>query len=64
MRASLPSTIEIQQHVDPNLGVVRADGTQVHQLLMNLCTNAQHAMQEAGGVLEVNVHNFTLNSKK
>ncbi len=53
IRASLPATIEIRQRFEPNIGNVLADPVQIHQVLMNLCTNAHHAMQEKGGVLEV-----------
>jgi PAS domain S-box-containing protein len=53
LRASLPSTIEIIQSLDPKLGPVLADPTQMQQVVMNLCTNAAHAMREMGGVLEV-----------
>ena len=52
LRASLPTTIEIRQEVDCD-SLVIADPTQIHQLLMNLCTNAGHAMGEKGGVLSV-----------
>ncbi len=51
LRASIPSTIEIRQEII-SPAVVLADPTQVHQLIMNLCTNAYHAM-ENGGVLGV-----------
>lgn len=54
LRASLPSTIEIKTNV-PSHAVVLADPTQVHQVLMNLCTNAAHAMRQRGGVLDVNL---------
>ncbi|MCG6533652.1 MAG: PAS domain S-box protein [Syntrophales bacterium LBB04] len=57
MRASLPSTIHIDQHIEPDSGFVLADPTQIHQLLMNLCTNAAHAMHENGGVLTINLSN-------
>ena len=52
LRASLPATIEIQQEILSS-AVVMADPTQVHQLIMNLCTNAYHAMLESGGVLGI-----------
>ncbi|MBR9987530.1 MAG: response regulator [Desulfosarcina sp.] len=45
LRASIPSTIEIVQKIPSNLGTVLADQTQIHQVLMNLCTNAAHAPQ-------------------
>lgn len=53
LRASLPKTIDIRQHLDPRCGVILADPIQIHQILINLCTNAYHAMQDKGGVLEV-----------
>ncbi|HSB81499.1 MAG TPA: PAS domain S-box protein [Candidatus Methylomirabilis sp.] len=53
LRASLPTTVEFRQQVDPEAGMVLADSTQIHQILMNLCTNAEHAMREKGGVLDV-----------
>jgi CheY-like chemotaxis protein len=53
LRASLPSTIEIRQSLDPEVGTVLADATQMHQVVLNLCTNAEYAMRPAGGVLEV-----------
>ncbi len=53
LRATLPSTIKIQQHISTTNGVVLADPTQIHQVLMNLCTNAEHAMREKGGILEI-----------
>ncbi|CAB1056343.1 hypothetical protein D1BOALGB6SA_1079 [Olavius sp. associated proteobacterium Delta 1] len=52
LRASLPATIEIRQDIQSD-SLVMADPTQIHQVLMNLCTNAGHAMREKGGVLEV-----------
>lgn len=53
LRASLPTTIAFQCHIDPQSGAVMADPTQMHQVLMNLCTNAEHAMRQNGGLLEV-----------
>lgn len=53
LRASLPSTVEIRQNIEKDIGFVEADPTQIHQLLMNLCTNAGHAMRAKGGILEV-----------
>jgi PAS domain S-box-containing protein len=59
LRASLPTTIEIHQEIE-NDSLVMADPTQIHQVLMNLCTNAGHAMGEKGGVLEVKVADVQL----
>jgi len=53
LRASLPTTIEIRQNIDPACGPVLADPTQIHQVVMNLCANAYHAMREQGGLLTV-----------
>lgn len=53
LRASIPTTIEVKQNIDPECGAVLADPTQIHQIFMNLCTNAYHAMRETGGVLGV-----------
>ena len=53
LRASLPSTIEIRYGLKTKNDVIMADPTQIHQVLMNLCTNAGHAMKGTGGVLEV-----------
>ncbi len=53
LRASLPSTIEIRLEIHTDSSYIMADPTQVHQVLMNLCTNASQAMQEKGGKLTV-----------
>jgi PAS domain S-box-containing protein len=55
LRASIPSTIEIRGNVASKLGRILGDPTQVHQVLMNLCTNASHAMRDTGGRLEVSL---------
>jgi PAS domain S-box-containing protein len=52
LRPSLPSTIDIRQHTAATRSVL-ADPAQMHQILMNLCTNAFHAMERTGGVLEI-----------
>ena len=54
LRSSIPSTIDIHQDV-ADCGLVMADPTQIHQVLMNLCTNAYHAMRETGGDLSVSL---------
>jgi PAS domain S-box-containing protein len=53
LRSSIPTTIEIKEEIDSRCGPVLVDPTQVHQILMNLCTNANHAMEKKGGVLTV-----------
>jgi len=55
VRSSIPTTIEIQENISQDCGVINADPTQLYQILMNLCTNAFHAMEEKGGVLKVSL---------
>jgi PAS domain S-box-containing protein len=54
LRASLPATIEIRQHIETKTTMVLADPTQIHEVLINLCTNAAHAMED-GGIMEVSL---------
>ena len=60
LRASLPSTIRIDCALPNDLGTVMADPTQMHQLVLNLCTNAKHAMAESGGVLSISLDKVVL----
>ncbi len=55
LRASLPTTIEIQTHLYGGRAMVEADPTQIHQILLNLATNAAHAMEDQGGILEIDL---------
>jgi signal transduction histidine kinase/ActR/RegA family two-component response regulator len=64
MRASFPSNIEIKQELDTECGTVLADSTQMHQIIMNLCTNAYHAMLGKGGVLTVRLDKKKLGMKQ
>jgi PAS domain S-box-containing protein len=60
LRASIPATIEIRQHFTDNSSNIIADSTQMHQIIMNLCTNAAHAMKRAGGILKIELSNIEL----
>ncbi|MFZ5774774.1 MAG: GAF domain-containing protein [Thermodesulfobacteriota bacterium] len=61
LRASLPSSIEIRQQIVSANDTVLADPTQIHQVLMNLCTNAHHAMRGlSSGVLGVELARIIL----
>lgn len=62
LRASLPTTIDIHQSIKTQSGMVLADPTQIHQVLMNLCSNASYAMREKGGVLEVSLADVDVDS--
>jgi CheY-like chemotaxis protein len=63
LRASLPATIQISQDVHSDAGAAVADSTEIHQLVMNLCTNAAHAMSESGGVLSVTLERVYLDEE-
>jgi two-component system, cell cycle sensor histidine kinase and response regulator CckA len=62
LRAIIPSTIEIRQNIVDDEAVVLADSTQIHQMITNLCTNAAHAMEESGGVVEVELVDVEIDS--
>jgi signal transduction histidine kinase/ActR/RegA family two-component response regulator len=53
LRASIPASTEIIFQIDEHCGPIKGDATQIHQVIMNLCTNAYQAMQEKGGNLEI-----------
>jgi PAS domain S-box-containing protein len=55
LRASIPSTIKIEQKIDPSSPLVLADHSQIHQIIMNLCTNAYHAIGENNGVISISL---------
>lgn len=61
LRASLPSTIDIQQKIDSEAYIL-GDAAQVHQIIMNLCVNAGHAMEASGGVLSISLTDEDLDS--
>ena len=60
LRPSLPSTIAIKQLIDTATRPINANPTQIHQILINLCTNASHAMELTGGTLEVSLKDCEL----
>ena len=55
LRSSIPTTIEIRENLETDLPTVWADPTQIHQVLMNLCTNAAQAMRDTTGVLSIDL---------
>ncbi len=55
LRASIPTTISIEDGIESNCGIVLADPTQASQILMNLCTNASQAMENKGGILKIDL---------
>ena len=60
VRAALPTTIIIQSDIDPHAGYVLGDPIRMHQVLLNLCTNAAHAMREKVGRLNVGLENIQI----
>ena len=53
MRSTIPAMVRIERFIDPMCPAVLGDAPQIHQVLMNLCTNAWHALPEQGGVIEI-----------
>jgi len=62
VRASLPSTINIRTKLQGTLGFVLADRTQIQQIVLNLCTNAAHAMRHTGGAISIILDGFSFSS--
>ncbi len=60
IRVLLPATITIRQQFSPNCRAILANATQLHQILVNLCTNAMYAMQDQGGLLEIRLEETAL----
>ncbi len=55
LRSTIPAMVDISCHVDPDCSPVLADPTQIHQVIMNLCTNAWQALPENSGYIKVNL---------
>ena len=62
LRSTIPTTIKIQTNLSSKCGFVLADATQLHQVLVNLGTNAYHAMEDSGGTLTVDVRQIKLST--
>ena len=63
LRATIPTTIEICQQIDGNCPPILADPTQIHQVMMNLGTNAMHAMRQNGGTMTVRMERAQLDDE-
>ncbi len=61
LRSSIPRTIDIKLILPDTESQIKADATQIHQVLLNLCTNAAHAMGDTGGKLEVKLEDLHIN---
>jgi signal transduction histidine kinase len=62
LRTTLPANIKINKHID-EYGLAKIASTQMHQILMNLCTNAYHAMEDCGGLLSIFLKKIVLTRK-
>lgn len=62
LRPSIPATIEIRQHIDESCDRVLADPGQIHQVIINLCTNGFHAMEKTGGTLTIELSQIRINA--
>jgi len=60
IRSTIPTSINIKQHIQTDPIIIKADPTKIHQVVMNLATNAYHAMEDTGGMLKVNLKQVEL----
>jgi two-component system cell cycle sensor histidine kinase/response regulator CckA len=60
VRALVPATVEIRADILHNLGLVLCDPTQIHQLVVNLCSNAFRALSSGGGEIHVSIKRITV----
>jgi signal transduction histidine kinase/ActR/RegA family two-component response regulator len=63
IKASFPPGVVINQHFEEKIGTVLADSTHIHQIVMNLCMNANHAMMKTGGTLDVRLDEVKLDQR-
>ena len=63
LRASIPSNVEIIRKINPDSGRVLSDPVKLHQVIINLCTNAAQAVMAEGGRLEVGLEDVRLGAK-
>ena len=62
LRSTMPPSVEIKQMADSRIISIRGDATQIHQVVMNLCSNAAQAMTPGGGLLEIHLSTTELDS--
>ena len=60
LKSVLPASIEIRNNLYIKSGVVRSDPTQLHQIIVNLCTNSAHAMERDGGVMDISLNTISI----
>ena len=64
LRAGIPTTIDINQHIENDLLQVLADPTEIHQVIMNLCTNSVHAMKDERGGIDVSLSAIVIDDQQ
>lgn len=62
LRSSIPTTIDFNAQIESNSHIM-GDNTQIHQIIMNLCTNASHAMEKEGGILDITLKDINIVSQ-
>ncbi len=62
LRATIPTTIDIQFALQDGESVIFGDPTQIHQVIVNLCTNAAHAMRDTGGILKISLDHVEIDA--
>ncbi|MEN8136357.1 MAG: PAS domain S-box protein [Thermodesulfobacteriota bacterium] len=55
LRSSIPSTVDFQENIDNECGLIEADPTKIHQIVINLCTNALHSIENEKGALSISL---------
>jgi len=60
IRSTIPTTIDIKQDIKTDCGIIKADPTQIHQIILNLTTNAYHAMEDNGGGMRIGLKEVEL----
>ena len=63
IQSTIPANIQIRQNMQATSDTILADPTQIHQIILNIFTNAVHAMEDDGGVMEIETHNVNLDKK-
>ncbi len=64
LKGSLPSTLSMVTDFQDNIRSVLADPVQIHQVVINLCSNAAHAMEDHGGVISVSLREIRLEARE
>jgi PAS domain S-box-containing protein len=64
LRSSLPTTINMVEDIDNECEKILADPTNIHQIIVNLCTNSLHAMENEKGVLSVSLYRKEINDEE